>query len=359
LRVEGDVEQAMDLINLPLKAGPSGRVVRLSDVATAKDTYQRWVTRARFNGRPCIHLRVDKESGGDLIEIADEVHDYVASVQDRLPPGVAVGTNSDLSIYVKNRLRVMADSGTIGAVLVLLALIAVLNARVAFMTALGIPISFLGGLVLAAALGVSMNMMTMFALIVVLGMIVDDAIVVGENGYRLMEEGMTPEEAAVEGTVQVGAPVVATILTSVSAFLPILVMTGVTGEFLRPLPLVVTFCLLVSMVEALVILPSHLAHWSEKRRERREAKQEEGSRFYDGLRAAYQRFLARCLHWRYVTLSVAVTTLVLLVTYAQSRVPFHLFDDFESKILSINMRTPAGTSLDETEKIAIEVETMP
>ena len=132
-----------------------------------------------------------------------------------MPDGVALGTNSDLSIYIKNRLRVMRDSALLGGVLVLVSLILFLNVRVAAMTALGIPFSFLGGLFIAQSMGISMNMMTMFALIVVLGMLVDDAIVVGENIYRHIEEGMSPEDAAVEGTVEVGRPVTATWLISI------------------------------------------------------------------------------------------------------------------------------------------------
>ena len=159
----------------------------------------------------------------------------------------------------------MFDSGAIGAILVLVALLLFLSTRVALVTALGIPLSFLGGIIVAGSLGVTMNMIAMFALIVVLGMIVDDAIVVGENVYRRMEEGEAPDVAAVEGTAEVGRAVIATILTSIAAFLPVLMLTGTTGLFLRPLPLVVSACLVVSLVEAFTILPAHLAHWTSKR----------------------------------------------------------------------------------------------
>mgnify|MGYP001226993783 CR=1 FL=1 len=359
LRVDAELDGADDLLDLPILADAQGRVVRLSDVAVPSDTYERWVTRARFNGEPCIHLRVDKEPSGDLIDISAAVREYVASVRPGLPEGVAIGTNSDLSVYVRNRLRVMAESGTIGSVLVLLSLVLVLNLRVAAMTALGIPISFLGGIFLAAAFGVTMNMMTMFALIVALGMIVDDAIVVGENIHRLMEEGMDAETAAVEGTVQVGPAVTATILTTIAAFLPLLVMSGTTGQFLRPLPLLVAFCLVVSLFEAIFVLPSHLAHATASRSAATTSTEQRAVPRrgpFARARDAYVRFLGGCLHWRYVTLLTALTAAFLVFVFGALWVPFHLFDDFESKILSVDLRTTPGTSLRETELLAMEAE---
>ena len=262
LRVDAGVARAEDLRDLFVIHHPDGTGVRLPEVARVIDAYERTVTRARFNGQPTVYLRVAKEARGDAISISRDVYDYIERVQAEMPPGTAIGTNSDLSIYVRNRLRVMRDSAWVGGVLVLASLILFLNLRIAFLTALGIPIAFLGGLLIAYSTGLTMNMLTMFALIVVLGMIVDDAIVVGENVYRLMEEGLSPMEAAVQGTAEVGKPVLATILTTISAFLPTLMIGGTMGNFMRPLPLIVTFCLAASLLEALLVLPAHLAHWT-------------------------------------------------------------------------------------------------
>ncbi|MDP6838552.1 MAG: efflux RND transporter permease subunit, partial [Planctomycetota bacterium] len=231
-----------------------------------------------------------------------------------------------------------------------------LQRRVALMTALGIPVSFLGGLVIASACGVSMNMVTMFAFIVVLGMIVDDAIVVGENAYRLMEEGMDPETAAVESAAEVGAPVLATILTSIAAFMPVLMISGTTGNFMRPLPLVVTFCLLVSLVEALCVLPSHLAHWTSRKALKRHASGEARAPWYEPLRRRYSIFLELAVRWRYVSLTVVSAICLVLVSIAVFRVPFVLFDDFESKIFYVNMRMDPSSSLEETGELTRPVE---
>ncbi|HJM56498.1 MAG: hypothetical protein CMJ98_04850 [Planctomycetes bacterium] len=354
LRVDAELDWAEDLENLPILTRPDGSTVRLSQVAFCHDTFARRLSRARFNGRPCLHMQVNKSSSGDIIDIARAVHAYVEEESLSMPAGTSLGTNSDLSVYVSNRLQIMKESGALGGLMVLGALFLFLSFPVALVTALGVPIAFMGGLLLAGALGVSMNMITMFALIVVLGMVVDDAIVVGENVYRLMEEGMDPEQAAITGTAQVGRPVIATILTSVAAFLPILMLGGQVGNFLRPLPLVVSLCLAVSIFEALMILPVHLAHWAAPRVEKGKAKG--GRTWYLPLRALYSRFLSACLRWRYITLAAALAILAVVGTLGAYRVPFVFFDDFESKLFYVSLRLEPGTSLDETERVARQVE---
>ena len=369
LRMDAGLYDAEELFDVPVRTGAEGHFVRLGDVARLSDTFERSLTRARFNGQPCFYMQVMKKDTGDSIEIASLVRDYVDKAQRGMPPGTALGTNTDLSIYVASRLHVMKQSGALGAVLVLAALLLFLNLRVAIVTAVGIPVAFLGGILLAGLFGVTMNMITMFGLIVVLGMIVDDAIVVGENAFRLIEEeGYSPEEAAVEGTAQVGGPVVATVLTSVAAFLPVLLLDGTTGQFMRPLPLIVSFCLLISVVEALLIMPAHIAHWTRRRSgaQRAEAgpapqKSAEhelppARRWYDPLRDGYVRLLESCLRWRYLTLALGVSGALVIGGIARWWIPFVFFDDFESKLFYVSLRTPSGTSLDDTEKVAIEVE---
>lgn len=361
LRIGGDVQWARDLADVPVRVAATGAELRLDRVAEVTESGLRGASRGRFNGWPCVHLQVQKGSSGDTIDIARTVRDHVAARADQMPEGLALGTNSDLSIYVENRLRTMFDSGTIGAVLVLVALLLFLSTRVALVTALGIPLSFLGGIIVAGSLGVTMNMIAMFALIVVLGMIVDDAIVVGENVYRRMEEGEAPEVAAVEGTVEVGRAVVATILTSIAAFLPVLMLAGTTGLFLRPLPLVVSACLVVSLVEAFTILPAHLAHWTSKRavaRMQRQAKDAGGRvrRWYSPLEDAYMRLLRGALRWRYATLSLALGLGAVVAAIGAARIPFVLFDDFESKLFYVSARLDPSSSIEETGAVCEELE---
>ncbi|MEX1024150.1 MAG: efflux RND transporter permease subunit, partial [Planctomycetota bacterium] len=351
VRLESGVVTAEDLRSTPVATLPDGTRVPLSEVAHVREAYERTITRARFNGHASMFLQVNKEPRGDAIDVSRRVHELLDEVRPALPPGAALGTNSDLSIYVQNRLSTMRDSATLGGILVLVSLLLFLGVRVAFLTALGVPVAFLGGILCAFAFGISMNMITMFALIIVLGMVVDDAIVVAENVFRLMEEGVPPRRAAIEGTVQVGKPVVATILTTIAAFLPVLMVGGTMGAFMQPLPLVVTFCLLASLFEALVVLPSHLSHVrASARREHTRAA------WYEPLRRAYVRCLTQALHWRYVTLSVAGAATVLLIGIAVYRIPFQLFDDFESKVFSISARATPGTSVETTFELIAAIE---
>ena len=347
LRVDADVSGAEDLLDLPVIATPDGRVVRLSQIARVRDMSERPLIRSRFNGEASMYLQVNKKGDGDTIDMSDEVYAYLEEQRKNLPVGVALGTNSDMSIYVQNRLVVMRDSALMGGLLVLISLVFFLNVRVATMTAIGIPVAFLGGIAMAAGFGISLNMISMFSFIVVLGMIVDDAIVVGENIYRHMEEGMDPEEAAILGTSEVGKPVLATILTTMAAFLPMLLLEGQMGMFMRPLPLIVTFCLAASVFEALFVLPVHLAHWTGKRSAAGLAA-ETGDRWYAPFERLYASTLKLALHYRYITLGLAIALAGTLIGYAGLQMRFNLFDEFESKVFSVNVRAIPGTSMDET-----------
>lgn len=351
--LSGTVRSAADLADLPVWSDPTGSQLRLGQIARLTDTFERETTRARFNGQPTVHMQVNKVRDGDIIDLAETVQEWVAERQSSLPPGVQLGTNSDLSIYVKNRLDVMIDTGLLGAVLVLASLLVFLNLRVALAVALGIPISFLGGLLLAGALGVTLNMITMFALIVVLGMVVDDAIVVGENIHRRIEEGEDPQTAAVNGTLEVGPAVLATIITSIAAFLPILMLQGQTGLFMRPMPLVVTFCLLASLVEAFTILPVHIAHWVKPRSH---AAEKPARAWFLPWRDRYLRVVRFCLHWRYATVGSAIAAALVVVTLARHHLPFRFFDDFETTMFYVAVDMPPGTPLEETARVARQVE---
>jgi multidrug efflux pump subunit AcrB len=354
LRVDADVQGATDLLDLPVLSTPDGRVVRLSQVARVRDEGARPSIRSRFNGEASMYLQVNKKSDGDTIDMSRDVLAYLNEQMEDLPVGVALGTNSDMSVYVRNRLVVMRNSALMGGLLVLISLVFFLNVRVALMTAIGIPVAFLGGIAIAAGMGITMNMLTMFALIVVLGMIVDDAIVVGENIYRLMEEGLDPEEAAILGTAEVGKPVVATILTTMAAFLPMLMLGGQMGMFMRPLPLIVTFCLFASLLESLFVLPVHLAHWTSKRSAAGVAA-ETGVRWYAPFERLYAATLKRTLSQRYVVVGLAVAVAGILIGYAGKQMRFNLFDEFESKVFSVNVRAIPGTSMDETMELVSSI----
>jgi len=354
LRTVGEILEARELETVILRSDPQGNVLSLSQVARVRDHFEEPVTLGRFNGRPAMNLSVSKEKKGDAIAISKAVHQFVAQYENRLPPAVSLGAFNDTSVYIKNRLNTLKRNGLAGFALVLVILCIFFNFRVAGMTALGIPVSFAGALLLMQGFGISLNMVSMFSLILVLGIIVDDAIVVSENTYRYMEQGVAPQEAAVLGTQQVLAPVVATVVTTIAAFLPLLLMAGHMGKFMSVIPKVVTFALIASLMEALVILPSHLADWSSKKH--RKGGTHRSERWFNALRAHYVRFLAFSLRWKYVSLIASLGITAIVLTFALTRIPFTLFHEFESTQFFINVETPVTSKIEDTRDVIARIE---
>jgi multidrug efflux pump subunit AcrB len=354
VRTVGEILEARELEAVILRSDPQGNVLSLSQVARVRDHFEEPVTLGRFNGRPAMNLSVSKEKRGDAIAISKAARQFVAHYENRLPPGVSLGAFNDTSVYIKNRLNTLKRNGLAGFALVLVILCIFFNFRVAGMTALGIPVSFAGALLLMRGFGISLNMVSMFSLILVLGIIVDDAIVVSENTYRYMEEGLPPQEAAVLGTQQVLAPVVATVVTTIAAFLPLLLMSGTMGKFMSVIPKVVTFALIASLMEALVILPSHLADWSSKKHRKGGTLRSE--RWFNALRAYYARFLAFSLRWKYVSLGASLGITAIVVTFALTRIPFTLFHEFESTQFFINVETPVTSKIEDTRDVIARIE---
>jgi multidrug efflux pump subunit AcrB len=354
LRTVGEILEARELEGVILRSDPQGNVLTVSQVARVRDHFEEPVTLGRFSGQPAMNLAVSKEKRGDAIAISRAVREFVAQYEKRLPPGVHLGVFNDFSVYIKNRLNTLKRNGLAGFALVLTILCIFFNFRVAGMTALGIPVSFAGALLLMQGFGISLNMISMFSLILVLGIIVDDAIVVSENTYRYMEQGLPPGEAAVLGTQQVLAPVVATVVTTIAAFLPMLLVTGTMGKFLSVIPKVVTFALLASLMEALVILPSHLAEWSSKKV--REGRTHRSQRWFNALRGHYGRFLAFSLRWKYVSLGASLGITAVVVTFALTRIPFTLFHEFESTQFFINVETPVTSRIEDTRDVISRIE---
>jgi len=236
--------------------------------------------------------------------------------------GFQVATHTDLARFVEGRLDLMVRNGKAGLILVVVCLVLFLNWRVALWTAIGLPVSFLGTFIVMAMMGVSLNLLSMFGLIIVLGIIVDDAIVIGENIYRRVEEGMPAMKAAVFGGEEVLWPVVTAVSTTIAAFVPLMFIRGQIGDFMRQLPLVVIAALSVSLAEALLVLPAHLRHLPEHRQARHLEPTTLIGKFLVGLlhlqqsmllgmTNAYRSILRMALTWRYVSLAVAVSACVM------------------------------------------------
>lgn len=260
LRTDERRDYAQQFGDIPVAVSADGNPLLLRDVAVLRDGYAEVDTETRFNGKPAAVLKVYRVGDQTPISVADAVHAFVDDVRGTLPPGVEVATWFDWSVIYRQRIGLLVRNGLMGLALVLVVLGLFLHLRLAFWVTLGIPISFCGSLLLLPGLDVSINMVTLFAFIVTLGMVVDDAIIVGENIHEWRGRGISRLEAAIRGAREVGTPVIFAILTTIAAFTPLLFVPGTVGKIFRMIPLIVISVLLLSLVESLWILPAHLAH---------------------------------------------------------------------------------------------------
>ena len=247
-----------DLEDVVIKRA-EGQTIRVRDVATIKNTFEKDTTLGRVNANPAITFIINKQKTGDTIAIADNAKKVINKMQQRLPDDVQLSCIFDTSKFVKTRLKTMIRNGILSLLLVGLLVYLFMSGRIALLVMTGLLVSFFGTFIYLVLVGNSFNMISLFSLILVLGMLVDDAIVVCENVYRHMENGMPPHKAAVIGTKEVIWPVIGTVSTTIVAFLPLLLTTGLMGKFINIIPQIITVALLLSLVEAMFILPSHLA----------------------------------------------------------------------------------------------------
>ena len=353
LRTIGQAYRGAEYENLVLLARSDGTRLLLGDVATVVDGFADTEQLARFDQAPAVMLYVFRSGSQSTTETSAAVHDYVDRVRPRLPAGVALTVWQDQSPAIDDRLAIMLRNGAAGLVLVLVVLALFLEIRLAFWVSLGIPIAFLGAIALMPGLDVSRNMVSSFAFLLVLGIVVDDAIIVGENIYRHQQEDGDGLRGAVAGVREISKPVIFAVLTTVAAFLPLLFVPGLAGDMFGVIPLVVVPCLLFSLVESLGILPAHLAHAHR----RGAAGSRSGFRFQrriaDGLvwvaRSVYEPLLEVALRWRYVTAAIGIAVLTLSGALVPSgRIAFSFFPYVEAEFMTATVTMPPGTPLEAT-----------
>ena len=346
--VEPDPDKVAGIV---LRTNARGGQLLLSEIADVQLRLEEADTLGRFNGKPSVNLTVTKTAEASTIEVSDRVQALVADLQQELPESLELGLFSDLAVYVRTRLNTVKSSGLVGLVLVLLSLYLFLNFRVALITAMGIPVSFLFAIILINYFGYTINMVSLFAFLIALGMIVDDAIIVTENVYRHMEEGMPHYQAAKTGAAEVFWPVIASTSTTIAAFLPMYAIGGTLGAFIAVIPAVVTFALLGSLLEAFGVLPSHAA-------EILRVEKSNHSRFVDwaGLLKKYLAVLRWSVINRYFVSISTVCVLAILIAFSATRVPFQLFGHVDIGQFFVNIEAPSTYSIDDSKRLAVEVE---
>ena len=352
LKTGGKISSVEELLAVPVSGSPDGGHVLLRDVAEVVLGDQKEKTRSRINGRPAITFFVRKQKDADILETTDAVKRLVAEYETEMPEQIEIAVVSDRSVWVKSRLSTMIKSGMLGLFMVLLLLALFLDRRAAFIAALGIPVSFLGALILIGVTGSTLSILSMFGLIMVLGVIVDDSIIVVENVQRYVSGGMEPLRAAVVGTREVALPVVATIMTNIAAFLPLLVATGLMGQFLSVIPKVAIFALCFSMFEALVIMPAHCADWL---RPRGSARPPRGNAMLMRARRLYLGGLFFALRNRYAVTACFVF-IGLLSVFLFARMPSVIFHSHDTHEVLARVENPYHSSVGQTDASAARVE---
>ena len=358
LRAEGQAYRRQDFADLLLRSRPDGTRLVLGDVATVIDGFADTDQSARFDGEPAVLVQVFRVGEQSSLALSGAVREYVDGLQPRLPEGLTVTVWADDSTILRDRLNTLLRNGTQGLALVFLTLALFLQFRLAIWVTLGIPLSFLGALWLMPWLDVSINVLSLFCFILVLGIVVDDAIVIGENAYKKREEGVEGHDAVVLGAQEVSLPVIFGVLTTVAAFLPMLFLPGMTGKVMRLFPLSVIPALLFSLAESQLILPAHLQHVLSRRRE---SVGEFSSRwmrfqrrFADALEwlidSVYRPGLERALAWRYQTLATALGVLIVTGAMVGSGwISLTWFPQAEADNVVVAVTMPQGTPRERTE----------
>ena len=356
----------VELNNFIVRADKSGNIIRLSDIAEVKDTWNENPDRLFFNGEKAINIQVSSTNNEDLIESADKIKAYITTFNEQ-HDNVVLNIASDMSITLTQRTQLLVENAIAGILLVLLFLSIFLNVRLAFWVAAGLPIAFFGMFMFVAQLGVTINVLSLFGMIIVIGILVDDGIVIGENIYQHYEKGKSPIQAAIDGTLEVIPPIVSAILTTIIAFSTFYFLDGGMGEFFSDVSTVVILTLSVSLIEALIILPAHIAH--SKALVRKEKKRSGIFKIFyiinqkgdivlkyvrDSLYAPYLRFF---LKNKFLGFAIPIALLVFSIGgIASGIVKTSFFPKMASDRISINLTMPQGTNEKITDSIISEIE---
>lgn len=358
IRSKGQAYRRGDFESIVVKTNADGSIVRVSDIATVVDGFEENSLRSMFNGKHAAFISVSRTGNQSAIAISDAVKQYVADKQGDLPAGIALDYWDDDSQRLKDRLGILSSSALQGSLLVILLLTLFLRPAIAMWVFLGIPISFLGAFILMSIFDISLNMMSAFGFIIVLGIVVDDAIVTGENVYKHMQAGDTGLSAAIQGTRQVAIPVTFGILTTVAAFMPLAFIEGRLGTWFAPVPLVVIPVMLFSLIESKLILPAHLKHVTLQKTESGDTGfQAWQRRFADGFEEKilrhYKPALEFALKHRYSTLASFVGVLLIMIMLISSGwTRFVFFPEIESETGRATLTMPVGTPFEVTARHA-------
>jgi len=352
VRHKGKFRNLQDIENTVVSRDPEGNHVTLNQIATVVDTYAREEARSRLEGRRSIALGVTKKDVGSSLNLLDKIHRLIEESKQALPNGMYIDLVNDTSIRVRNALVNLQTNALAGGVLVVIVLWLFIGWRNSILTAIGIPIAFSLAFIMLKAIGSSINENTLFGLVLVLGMVVDDAIVVIENVYRYMQMGWKRTDAVITGTQEVLSPVLTSTLTTIAAFMPLVFLPGTIGEFLKVVPITVSLALLASLIECFLILPSHISDFGDGQ------KKSPLDGAIGRLTERYIRLVSSILpSWRRYAVAIGIPTTILVsagIVFPQLRQ--ELFSSDPQSYFAVWLTLPEGTALDETDRHTQQLE---
>lgn len=366
IRSQGQAYSGADFERIEVLSQADGSKIILGDIAVVKDAFQEGFLAAKYDGQRAVTITVYRVGNEDTITSADSVKAYVAQKSAEVPEGLNLDVWIDESIPLNRRIDALTKNAYAGLVLVLLILTLFLRFKVALWVAAGIPIAILGAIWMFPVAGLNISSLTVLAFILVLGIVVDDAIVVGERIFSFESKTKNKREAAILGTSEVMTPVVFGVLTTMAAFLPILILDGRMGAFFSTMGWVVVICLVFSIIECMLILPAHLSHRNTETYPFRETRFVQAwigfqSFFADHLQGfaetVYRPFLIKTLQWRWVTWAVGTGILLMaLALVASGRVIFQFFPAIEGDRVYATLLMPEGINVELTERGALQIE---
>ena len=369
LRAKGQAYRGEEFERIALISARDGTRVTLGEIATVVDGFADVDASVRFDGEPSVLVQVFRVGDQGALDIAAAVKRYIAEAEPRMPEGISLTTWQDDSAILQSRLHLLIDNGMAGLVLVCIVLALFLRLGLALWVAIGIPISFLGAVWLLPGMDVSVNLISLFAFIIVLGLVVDDAIILAENIYSHLERGKKPLRAAIDGAQEVAGPVIFAVLTSIAAFMPLLTIPGNMGKVMKLIPAIVIATLIFSLIESILILPTHLSHLRKSDDERRGVVRTVLAHTWDPIQTrfaaalqfvvtrAYAPTLDFCLRWRYASIAVGVATLMLIAGFIGGRhMKFVFFPEVDADNVVAILSMPQGTPAEVTAHAVQQIE---
>ncbi len=357
IRTKGQAYRGGEFEKLILLSRPDGSRLQLGDVARVVDGFEETDQLAHFDGRPTTLVEVYRVGDQSALEISTTVREYIEQAKGRLPDAVTLTVWQENARFLRARLDSLLGNGRDGFALVLLVLALFLRLRLAFWVSLGVPLSFLGTLFVMPSLGLSINLISLMAFIVVLGIVVDDAIVVGENAHTEQSRGAAPLAGAIAGAQGIAMPVVFGVLTTVVAFVPMLFVVGPSGRMVRVIPMIVIACLVFSLIESLFVLPAHLAHAGSRQTRGRNPVTRTWLRFQGAVASALQRLIREVyrplleilLEWRYLTVAAGLSILLIaMAVLGGGWLRFVFQPEVEGDVAVAYLTMPQGTPVEVT-----------